>query len=161
MNISGSVHPRCASCCPCRQSGRAKLLKKEASEKFFRRFFKYSFQRLDFQILMNFKSKSKKKCEIKSADARLATKVKPQQPLGCEDFIEEHNAADAFLFCVFLFVYSGNYVVHDRRTDEDRRISTDDDTEDEGHSKTSDDFTAEDCDCKHSDESSERGVHGT
>ena len=46
-------------------------------------------------------------------------------------------------------------IVHDRSCDEDRSISSDNDTHDERYCKTSDNLATEDCDCKHCDESCE------
>ena len=58
--------------------------------------------------------------QLRIVDARLATKVKPQQPDGCEDFIKEHNAADA----VLIFLCKGSRLPasqHPRTPSADRR----------------------------------------
>ena len=52
-------------------------------------------------------------------------------------------------------------VVHDRGTDQDGGVGTDEDTEAEGHGQTADGLTAEDRDGEHREEGGHGGVHRT
>ena len=65
-----------------------------------------------------------------------------------------------FLAC-FSLLECHCHVVHDRSTDEDGSVGTDDDTEYEGNCQTAYNLSAEDCDCKHGHQGGEGGVHGT
>ena len=88
-------------------------------------------------------------------------KAKIQMPLQADKKKSDPNGSLFFsmlkglLLLCLLSLSLLCYIEHDRCCDEDRSVSTDHDTEDEGYCKTSDHLTTEDCDCKHCNECSE------